>query len=146
MQDNRLKILEDEFGDAALNLLLDEYSAYHGAQLVEEYQTQEKGNWFPEELDKACRKRIQQKIHRQRLQKTASHCAKAAVIMIVCLCLSITMILSVEALRIPVLNFCLVRFPRFSQVLPQASITSDLSDLFVSLDNNCVSFEPEGYA
>ena len=43
MQDNRLKILEDEFGDAALNLLLDEYSAYHGAQLVEEPRRKEIG-------------------------------------------------------------------------------------------------------
>ena len=38
MQDNRTKALEDAFGDAALNLILDEYAGESGAQLLKEYE------------------------------------------------------------------------------------------------------------
>ena len=145
MKNNRSRILEEEFGDAALNLLLDEYSERSGAELLKAYQASAKGEFLPSELDKTCTKMIQHTFHKHHLKVAAARCAKVAVVMIVCLCISITMIMSVEALRIPVLNFYLVRFPRYSQILPQSAKGSELVDLFSSLQDNCTSFAPKEY-
>ena len=56
MKNNRSRILEEEFGDAALNLLLDEYSKRSGAELLKAYQASAKGECMPSELEKPAQK------------------------------------------------------------------------------------------
>lgn len=144
MEDNRSKKLEDEFANAALDLLLDEYAGSSGAQMLEEYTHFCSGSPMDEELDRICSKKIRRTFQKQHFLKAAARCGKTAMILLVCLCFGLTLVLSVEALRVPFLNYFLVRFPQYTQVIFQPE-AGEKEPLFTSLHQSSPEFAPEGY-
>lgn len=146
MKDNRSKMLEDEFGNAALNLMLDKYAGESGAQLLEEYERASQTGGFAAELDRVCERQIRRVFQRRRFQELLLRFAKTAAVSIACLCLCLTMILSVDALRVPFLNFFLVRGQKYTQVGMQSEKASQSADLFAELEAASRDFAPDGYA
>lgn len=144
MEDNRSKKLEDEFANAALDLLLDKYAGCSGAQMLEEYTHFCSENPMDEELDRICSKKIRRTFQKQHFLKAAARCGKTAMILLVCLCFGLTLVLSVEALRVPFLNYFLVRFPQYTQVIFQPE-AGEKEPLFTSLHQSSPEFAPEGY-
>lgn len=112
MNDERRLQLIEEYEDAAIKLLMDEYSAADGERLWQEYMDAEEKGIVPEipnELDIKCRRLIQKSYAKGSRKRTTSRIVQTAARMAAAVCivigLSSVMILSVEAFRIPVLNF-----------------------------------------
>lgn len=135
MTDSRRTQLEEQFVDASLSLLLDECAEKQGAKWLEAYE--HSGISMPGELDKACTALIEKKQRSSQkeflLRRTAGRAAKAAAIGIACLFICGNLILSVEALRVPLLNFCIDARRSFSSLTFQAEDPSDPADGAVSL-------------
>ena len=143
MHDNRNRRLEDAFGDAALDLILDEYAEESGAELLHEY---EHAGWdAPVELDKLCTKQIHRAFRRKRLHAEAAQCLKVAVLTIVSLGLCLTMAMSVAAIRVPVLNFFLVRTARYTRISALPNNTVQSVSIYEELYAERESFAPDGY-
>lgn len=112
MIDKHRQELLDQYDDAAFALLMDEYAEEEGALLLKEFnEAMASGNVpeIPKNLDRKCRQVIQQNFAKQRNKDNAKKIlrltGKAAVYAFVLLFLSLTTILSVEALRVPFLNY-----------------------------------------
>ena len=112
MNSKRKEELIEQYDDAVIALLMDEYAEQEGNRLLREYEEALANGEVPEvpaELDARCRKTIQQAYSRQRRKASVirfcKSLARVAVIALVVLGLCTTLVLSVEALRIPVLNF-----------------------------------------
>lgn len=112
MIDKHRQELLNQYDDAAFALLMDEYAEEEGALLLKEFnEAMASGNVpeIPQNLDRKCRQVIQQNFAKQRNKDNAKKIlrltGKAAVYVFVLLGLSLTTILSVEALRIPFLNY-----------------------------------------
>lgn len=144
--DNHRNNAETQFTDAGLALLLDWSAESDGELLWEEYCTS--NCTMPLDLDIQCRKQIQKTIQKNsrhtfmmRFLKTAGHIAASLTVI---LCLTVSLITSVEALRVPVLNFILKNSPRATAILFQSSTTpgeTQLEELCSILKFSV----PEGY-
>lgn len=109
MDDIRRKVLEERFSDAALLLLMDEYAQADGAWLLETYEQDRLQ--MPEAVDNACQMRFQ-KVYKETekralLRRTVYRAAKIAAVFAIFLFLSVNLVMSVEALRVPILNYCI---------------------------------------
>ena len=124
MSDERRQRLLDQYEDAALQLLMDEYAEAEGAQLMKEFEAAEQRGEvedIPEELDLKCKQIIHKSFAENRRKQNLSIAAKAlgkvAVLLLMLTGLSTTIVLSVEAFRIPVLNYLISQDVRFSTLL-----------------------------
>lgn len=145
MSDLHRSQLEEQYLDASLLLFMDEYAESQGKQLLEDYL--DSGIQMPEQLDNVCQALIltQQKKSEKDilLRRTARRASKAAVVALVCLLLCANLVLSVEALRVPFLNFCFDARRYFSSLSFQTEeqLPSDSSDDTISLPISA----PAGY-
>lgn len=109
MADTRKEQLETQFADAALLLLMDEYADAEGQQLWDAYRQSDTG--MPEALDQKIQAGIQTVYKKTEksalLRRTGIRAAKIAAGLAAALSLSVNLVLSVEALRVPLLNFYL---------------------------------------
>lgn len=146
MADIRRDLLEEQFSDAALLLLMDDYAEAEGSALWDVYL--ESDAEIPENLDRACQEKIQ--IHYKEteksalLRRTVYRAAKIAAVFAVCIFLSVQLVMSVEAFRIPVLNYVIRNHPHaigyfFRQ--ESAENRQGMKDLL----NQMRSIPPEGY-
>ena len=124
MKDHRRQQLVEEYEEIALSLLIDEYANDEGARLLQKYEEAKQNGELaeiPDELDAKCRKLINHsfaaQMRRTRLKKLGSSVVKAAVLMVVMLGLSAALVLSVDAFRVPVLNFLMDRSGEYSKVV-----------------------------
>lgn len=123
MMDQRRQQLIEQYEDAALSLLMDEYANEEGERLLKEFEEAKKNGDLPEmsaELDAKCRKLIDQTFakmeRKERLKRIGKSVAKAAILVFVLLGALSTMVMSVEAFRVPVLNFFFDEGGRFGSV------------------------------
>lgn len=124
MNDERRQRLLDQYEDAALQLLMDEYAEAEGEQLLKEFQEAEKRGEvedIPEKLDQKCKQIIHRSFAAKRRKDRASSFAKmlgkVAVVALLLTGFSTTVVLSVEAFRIPILNYLIKHDIRFSSLL-----------------------------
>lgn len=124
MNDTRREQLLEQYEDAALELLMDEYAEADGERLWNEFLTAEKnGNVapIPKDLDLKCKQIIRKslvKSKRKAVLSRAKHVfSKAAIFLLIFSSISITMVLSVDAFRIPVLNYLLKHDIQFTSLL-----------------------------
>lgn len=129
MGDNRRKELIEQYEDAALALLMDEYAEDEGERLLREFEEAEKNGEIPEippELDETCKRLIHNTFAKQerttKVKKLGKIISKAAVFLLVFPGLSAATVLCVDALRVPVLNFILGQTDRYS------SLTTDIKN------------------
>lgn len=144
--DNHSSYAEMQFSDAGLALLMDWSAESDGELLWEEYRADECS--MPPELDKRCRRQIQKALKKQRNQQIISRllksAGKAAASIAIVLFLTVSLVTSVEALRVPVLNFLLKHSPRATTILFQHSATqsqTQLEEMLCILKSNT----PENY-
>lgn len=135
MNDTRREQLLDQYEDAALELLMDEYAEADGERLWNEFLTAEKnGNVapIPKDLDLKCKQIIRKslvKSKRKAILSRAKHVfSKAAIFLLIFSSISITMVLSVDAFRIPVLNYLLRHDIRFTSLLMGNQSKSDINN------------------
>jgi len=144
--DNQQHNAENRFADAGLALLMDWSAESDGELLWEEFSAEK--HVMPTELDNLCNSQIRQTIKRQRnrlmLNRILKSAGKAAACFVLILCMTVSLITSVEALRVPVLNFLLKHSPRATTILFQHSATqsqTQLEELLCILKSNT----PENY-
>lgn len=124
MKDERRQRLLDQYEDAALQLLMDEYAEAEGEALWKEFQEAESRGEvedIPEELDRKCKQIIHRsfaaKRRKDRFASIGKMLGKVAVVVFLLTGFSTTVVLSVEAFRIPILNYLINHDIRFSTLL-----------------------------
>ena len=133
--------LEDRFSDAALALLMDGFSEVDGQALWDQYQASEQT--MPQDLDQRCQRQMQKTLARQQKKaswfRTRKLVSQTAASLVLVLLLTISLVTSVEALRVPVLNFLLKHSPRATTILfsePPAQSQTQLEELVCILKSN----------
>lgn len=144
--DNHRNHVETNFTDAALALLLERSAESDGERLWEEYCACDCK--VPPVLDNQCRQKICKTIRKRKVYSNTVHLLKRtgqlAASLAIILFLTFSLITSVEAFRIPVLNFILKHSPRATAILFQSSSTprqTQLEELCSILKYSA----PEGY-
>lgn len=123
MNDKHREKLPEEYEEITMELLMDEYAEAEGEALWKEFQAaEEKGEVpdIPDDLDQKCRNTIRSATARINRRAQFAHglrtLSRAAVFVLVLFGVSTTLVLSVDALRIPVLNFFLRDSERYTVV------------------------------
>ena len=136
MNDRQRQQLVEQCEEAELTLLMYDYAREEGRQLAKEYDEAQKNGTLPEvpeELDRKCRALIDgtfAKMERKtRLKRIVRSAAKAAAVLFVVLGVMATTVMSVDALRVPVINFIMDQSGRFSTIKTDDAITDDLDNL-----------------
>ena len=121
MNEQKKQKLLEQYDDAAFALLMDEYAEEEGARLMAEFEAAQAAGQVPEmprELDEQCRRMIRRnsakKRGRQAARRFGKVAVKAAVAVLVFIGLMTTVVMSVDALRIPVLNFIVEHYEKYS--------------------------------
>ena len=124
MDDQRRKQLMEQYDDAILSLLMDEYAECEGRLLLQAYEDAKKGGTLealPPELDRKCMQLIGEthvkEARQYRLKSILRPLAKAAVVVLVLFALSTVTILSVDAFRVPVINFLIDQSGKYGTVI-----------------------------
>lgn len=114
MNDYRRQQLLEQYEDAALSLMMDRYANDDGARLLQEFEEAKARGEVPEippELDAKCRKLIDETFAKEQRKitflSTAKKLSRIAACALVLLGICTVTVLSVEAIRVPVLNFLL---------------------------------------
>lgn len=151
MSDQRKQQLVEQYEDLALSMLMEDYAQAEGERLLREFEEAERNGGLPEmpeELDRKCRNLIETSFAKQargqRLKKIVRMASKAAVYAAVFLGLSTITILSVDALRMPVLNFLMDQSGRYSTVIYQNDPVTQIPEgdpVLARFESNL----PEGY-
>ena len=151
MNDEHRKQLLEQREEIEMMLLMDEYLESEGAMLLKDFEEADKRGEIPEipeDLDERCRQIIHNSFAKQEQKRTLTritkYIGKVAVYVLLFLGVASTLILSVDALRIPVLNFFLDRSERATSISleePQKSEESEFSQMI----NTVKGLLPEGY-
>ena len=151
MRDEHRQQLVEQYEEAAISLLMDEYAEADGARLLQEYEAAVRNKDLPEipvDLDEKCRKLIEKSFtkqeHKLRINRVRRIAAKAAVVVLTLFGLSTITVLSVDALRIPVLNFLMDQSGRYST----GAFDNNIDTEDAAADSTVIQFEnnlPDGY-
>lgn len=116
--------LLEEYKEAAMKLLMAEYAEADGARLLHQFEETEKNGQLPNvpaDLDAKCRKLIHNSFAKQARETRCvgflKGLGRVAVYAFVILGLTTSMVLSVDAIRVPVLNFILTQSEKYSVVI-----------------------------
>lgn len=146
MKDERRQRLLDQYEDAALQLLMDEYAEAEGEALLKDFEEAERRGEvedIPEELDQKCRQIIHRsfaaKKRKDRAVSIGKMLGKVAVVVLLLTGFSTTLVLSVEAFRIPILNYLIKHDIRFSTLLFLDDSKDSKEDPLESIDvEDCI--------
>ena len=123
MNEQKKQKLLEQYDDAAFALLMDEYAEEEGARLMAEFEAAQAAGQVPEmprELDEQCRRMIRRnsakKRGRQAARRFGKVAVKAAVAVLVFIGLMTTVVMSVDALRVPILNYITELQNRYTSV------------------------------
>lgn len=151
MNDRQRQQLVEQCEEAELTLLMYDYAREEGRQLAKEYDEAQKNGTLPEvpeELDRKCRALIDgtfAKMERKtRLKRIVRSAARAAAVLFVVLGVMATTVMSVDALRVPVINFLMDTSEKYSRIqfdTEDTNIKSEDNQYSVKLESNI----PEGY-
>lgn len=121
MNMNKKEDLIEQYEDAALALMMSEYAEQEGNRLLQEFEeAKARGDVpaVPAELDEKCRNLIHKAYKKERTRKRLTHllcfAGKTAAAWFVVIGLCTTLIVSVDALRIPVSNFILEQHEKYT--------------------------------
>ncbi|MGM9600188.1 MAG: DUF4367 domain-containing protein [Faecousia sp.] len=152
MRDQRKDQLIQQYEEAALGLLLEEYADAEGKRLLQGYEASLKEGTIapmPDELNAKCQKIIDQayaKNHRRKLLSTITKAVgKAAMIALVLFGAVSAAILSVDAWRVPVLNFILDKSGDYA-IVNSGSSNPALQKQFEGIVDTVCDYAPFDYA
>lgn len=143
MNEQKKQKLLEQYDDAAFALLMDEYAEEEGARLMAEFEAAQAAGQVPEmpaELDEQCRRMIRRDRAKKRGIRAARSfrkvAVKAAVAVLVFIGLMTTVVMSVDALRVPVLNYLINNHGEyFTFITPTTG----------SIENTFIELLPNGY-
>jgi hypothetical protein len=151
MIDERRKQLLEQRDEIDLMLLTDASMSADGAAILKKFEEAEKCgevSEIPAELDEQCRQLIETAFAKQKRKRTftaiTTYIGKIAVYVLLFLGAASTLVLSVDALRIPVLNFILDQSGRASSLAFDDISMDDKSELDL-IQGNVASYIPESY-
>lgn len=123
MSENKKLELLDQYDDVTFALLMDEYAEEEGARLCKEFEEAQAAGEVTDTsdaLDEKCLQMIHRDYAKKRgkdnVRKIIRMTSKVAVAVMVFLGLMTTMVMSVDALRIPVLDFIVEHFSEYSSI------------------------------
>jgi hypothetical protein len=135
MNDKRRMALLEQYEDAALSLLMDKYAEEEGEQLLQEFSAAAQNGDVPEipaELDKQCQKLICTTFARRKrisyMKSLYRSTVKTAMFLLILLGISTVTVLSVDALRVPVLNFLMAANEKHGTVLFSGDVDNAAKD------------------
>lgn len=115
--------LIEQYEDASFALMMSNYAEQEGNRLLQEFdEAKARGEVppVPAELDAKCRKLIhkayEKERNKERMRKFLHFVGKTAAIWFVAIGISATLVLSVEALRTPVINFIVEQHEKFTTI------------------------------
>ena len=151
MNDKHREKLLEEYEEITMELLMDEYAEAEGEALWKEFQaSEEKGEVpdIPDDLDQKCRNTIRSATAKINRRAHFAHglrtLSRVAVFVLVLFGISTTLVLSVDALRIPVLNFFLRSSERYTVVALDEENQS-IQKEFENIRNNIEYLIPDEY-
>lgn len=140
MNEQKKQKLLEQYDDAAFALLMDEYAETEGARLMAEFEAAQAAGQVPEmpaELDEQCRRMIRRDRAKKRGKQAARSfrkvAVKAAVAVLVFIGLMTTVVMSVDALRVPVLNFFVEYFDTFASISTEDHPEANNTDPLIAL-------------
>ncbi len=123
MSDRERQHFLAEYDEALMELLMQENAEAEGEALWEAFQKAKESEAlpeFPKDLDQSCRKMIRSASEQQArtvfLKRMGIGMKRAAVFALIFLCLASTAVMSVDAIRIPVMNFFVMNKERYSVI------------------------------
>lgn len=123
MSTEKKEDLIEQYEDAAFALMMSNYAEQEGNRLLQEFEeAKARGDVpaIPEELDKKCRQLIhkayQKARTKERIKQSLRVIGKSAAALFVTIGLCTTLIVSVEALRTPVVNFIIEQHDKFTTI------------------------------
>ena len=123
MSENKKLELLDQYDDVTFALLMDKYAEEEGARLRKEFEEAQAAGEVTDTsdaLDEKCLQMIHRDYAKKRgkdnVRKIIRMTSKVAVAVMVFLGLMTTMVMSVDALRIPVLNFFINKYDVYSSI------------------------------
>lgn len=152
MNDKHREKLLEEYEEITMELLMDKYAEAEGEALWKEFQAAEEMGEvpdIPDDLDQKCRNTIRSAVARINRRAQFTHglraLSKVAVLALVLFGVSSALVLSVDALRIPVLNFFFRSSERYTVVaLDEQNLA--IQKEFENIRNSIGFFIPEGYS
>ena len=151
MNDKHREKLLEEYEEITMELLMDKYAEAEGEALWKEFQAaEEKGEVpdIPDDLDQKCRNTIRSATAKINRRAHFAHglrtLSRVAVFVLVLFGISTTLVLSVDALRIPVLNFFLRSSERYTVVALDEENQS-IQKEFENIRNNIEYLIPDEY-
>ena len=152
MSENKKLELLDQYDDVTFALLMDEYAEEEGARLRKEFEEAQAAGEVTDTsdaLDEKCLQMIHRDFAKKRgknnIRKIIRMTSKVAVAVMVFLGVAATTIMSVDAFRIPALNFILEHFDEYSSLTfsdatqPQKHKTAELFDSLLPDDYTEIS-------
>ena len=141
MNEQKKQKLLEQYDDAAFALLMDEYAEEEGARLMAEFEAAQAAGQvpqMPQELDEQCRRMIRRDRAKKRGIRAARSfrkvAVKAAVAVLVFIGLMTTVVMSVDAFRIPVLNFFVEYFDTFASISTEDHPEAINTDPLIALE------------
>lgn len=123
MNNDRMDELNEQLEDAYFALLLNRYAESEGKKQQEEYEKAAARNELPpvpEDLDAKCRDLIRKSSakgrRKQLIQRTLPRIGRLAAVLLIVIGLCTTLVFSVDALRIPVMNFIIDQYGKFTSI------------------------------
>lgn len=123
MSENKKLELLDQYDDVTFALLMDEYAEEEGARLRKEFEEAQAAGEISDTsdaLDEKCLQLIHRDFAKKRgkdnIRKIIRMTSKVAVAVMVFIGVAATTIMSVDALRIPVLNFIIEQYEQYSSL------------------------------
>ena len=150
MNEQKKQKLLEQYDDAAFALLMDEYAEEEGARLMAEFEAAQAAGQVPQmpaELDEQCRRMIRRDRAKKRGKQAARSfrkvAVKAAVAVLVFIGLMTTVVMSVDALRVPILELIVEHHERYSSINigSQNKPTPELNEA----EDPITQFVPSGY-
>lgn len=124
--------LVEQYEDAAFALLMSEYAEQEGNRLLREFEEAKSKGEVPEipaALDAKCRMMIRQAYEKQRRKEQMNRIlrtmGRTAAMLLMTLGVCTMLVFSVEALRIPVINFLIEQHERFTSIDFDREATDD---------------------
>lgn len=154
MSENKKLELLDQYDDVTFALLMDEYAEEEGARLRKEFEEAQAAGEVsdtPDALDEKCLQMIHRDFAKKRgkenVRKIIRMTSKVAVAVMVFLGVAATTIFSVDAFRIPVLNFFIERYEEYSAIRIDSIPPENATEGFVSdsANNPLEGLLPENY-
>lgn len=150
MSENKKLELLDQYDDVTFALLMDEYAEEEGARLRKEFEEAQAAGEVSDTsdaLDEKCLQMIRRDFAKKRgkenVRKIIRMTSKVAVAVMVFFGVAATTIMSVEAFRVPVLNYLFEHQELFS-VLNYSGVQDDTHSIDTA-DDPIIGILPDGY-